>query len=319
MKKPLLILLAFLVLLVAVKSYWNHLISAPDPNSSQTIDFVIDEGQSLSDIAENLQNAGLIRSPKAFIQIAKTSGLASRVKAGNFRLSPSMDATSILKELTVGTAGKTVTLVEGWRVEQMADRLQQQLGVKREDFIKVAKEGYMFPDTYAFNSNMSAKDIATTMQDNFQKKYNADLRRKIKQQGLTLDEGVILASLVEREGRSDEVRTNIAGILLKRLKIGMPLNVDATIQYALGYQSGEKGWWKRRLTFDDLKVESSYNTYTNSGLPPGPICSPGFSSLNAVANADSTTPYLYYYHDSQGNSYYSKTLEEHNINVANHP
>ena len=99
----------------------------------------------------------------------------------------------------------------------------------------------------------------------------------------------------------------------------MGINADATIQYALGYQKDEKSWWKRNLTHDDLKVISVYNTYIHQGLPAAPICNPSLSSLQAVADADPTTPYLYYYHDLKGNSYYGKTLEEHNQNVANYP
>lgn len=111
----------------------------------------------------------------------------------------------------------------------------------------------------------------------------------------------------------------VASILLKRLKIDMGLNADATIQYALGYQPEEKSWWKRHLTAADLKIDSPYNTYLYKGLPPTPICNPSLSSLTAVANADPKTPYLYYYHDSEGNSYYAKSLDEHNANVTNHP
>jgi UPF0755 protein len=128
-----------------------------------------------------------------------------------------------------------------------------------------------------------------------------------------------LASLVEREGRSPQVRTEIAGILLKRYNMGMKLDLDATLQYALGYQPQEKSWWKRHLTRDDKEIDSPYNTYTHRDLPPTPICNPSLSSLEAVANANPKTPYLYYYHDSKGNSYYAKTLEEHSNNVNNHP
>ena len=99
----------------------------------------------------------------------------------------------------------------------------------------------------------------------------------------------------------------------------MGLNADATIQYILGYQPNEKSWWKRHLTRDDLKVPSPYNTYLYVGLPPTPICNPSLSSLTAVASADPSTPYLYYYHDSKGISHYGKTLDEHNQNVANYP
>ncbi len=214
---------------------------------------------------------------------------------------------------------KKVTLLEGWRKEEMATKLNKELGIKNQDFLKVAKEGYMFPDTYFFEENASASAVAKRLEDTFELKYSDDLKAKIKKLGLTEEEGVILASIVEREARSDAVRTKVAGILLKRFKIDMGLNADATIQYALGYQEDEKSWWKRHLSLDDLKIKSPYNTYLYKGLPPTPICNPSLSSLKAVASADPKTPYLYYYHDSQGNSYYAKTLEEHNNNVANHP
>ena len=157
------------------------------------------------------------------------------------------------------------------------------------------------------------------MRKTFDSRFTDTLRSQIRSKGLTQDQGVILASIVEREGRSEEVKRMIASILLKRFKIGMGLNVDATVQYALGYQPQEKSWWKRNLSKDDLQIDSIYNTYLHAGLPPTPISNPGLSSLQAVANADPSILYLYYYHDSKGNSYYAKTLEEHNQNVANHP
>lgn len=218
---------------------------------------------------------------------------------------------------------KKVTLIEGWRIEEMAVKLNQELGIKNKDFIAVAKEGYMFPDTYMFDVNVTTSEIVTILRANFEKKYDAIIKNKIQKLGLTTDEGVILASIVEREARSDGVRKMVASILLKRLKIDMGLNADATIQYALipkgTITPPSFGWWKRNLTRDDLKIASSYNTYLYRGLPPGPISNPSLSSLQAVASADSKTPYLYYYHDSKGNSYYAKTLEEHNQNVANYP
>jgi len=153
------------------------------------------------------------------------------------------------------------------------------------------------------------------MRGNFDKKYTGELQSKIKLKGLTLEQGVILASIVEREGRSDKVRTEVAGILLKRFKMGMKLDADATVQYAMGYDSKTKKWW-RTIIQADYKFNSPYNTYLNNGLPPTPICNPSLSSLNALANADLNTPYLFYFHNSKGESYYGKTLEEHNDNVA---
>jgi UPF0755 protein len=213
-----------------------------------------------------------------------------------------------------------ITLIEGWRVEQMAERLNAQLGIDRAEFLTNAKEGYMFPDTYLFSPEITAADIASRMKSNFERKYSSELQAKIRAQGLTPEQGVILASLVEQEARSDKVRTEVAGIMLKRLKMGMKLDIDATVRYALdssAYKQNGKveKYWQPIRQADYAGVQSPFNTYLNNGLPPAPICNPSLSSLNAVANADPKTPYLFYYHDAQGNTYYAKTLDEHSNNA----
>jgi UPF0755 protein len=128
---------------------------------------------------------------------------------------------------------------------------------------------------------------------------------------------MVLASIVEREGRTDEDRPVIAGILLKRLNSDWPLQADATLQYALGYQAFEKSWWKKALTVEDKKIRSPYNTYLNAGLPPAPISNPGLSSIRAVVYP-TVSPYWYYLHDPQGRVHYATTLEEHEQNIASY-
>lgn len=317
MKKIFAWLIIFVSLIFITRGWWNtQFASVNSDQATQT--FVVQKGESVSNIADRLQKEGLIRSSFAF-KVALKLNKGSVIEAGDFKLSSSMPVSQVITTMGKGSLDKWVTLLEGWRVEEMAQKLNQELGINNEDFLSFAKEGYMFPDTYLFNRDAISSDVASIMKNTFTKRYNSDLQGKIKKNGLTSQEGVILASIIEREARSDEARTKVASILLKRFKIGMGLNADATIQYALGYQTGEKSWWKRSLTRDDFRVFSSFNTYLHAGLPPAPICNPGLSSLEAVANADSSTPYLYYYHDSKGNSYYAKTLEEHNQNVASHP
>lgn len=319
-KKNWLILIVILgALFFGARFYWDSQLTAPDPKNNQTKVFVVAPGEGTASIVSKLEKEGLIKSAWAFNLYLRNSGQAEKIQAGDFKLSPSMNAGEIIKGLTTGRVDKWVTFLEGWRVEEMAKKLNGELGIKNEEFLKVAKEGYMFPDTYLFNPDVTAADVTATMRANFDKKYNSDLQAKIKKLGLSPEQGVILASIVEREGRSDEVRKSIAGILLKRFKIGMALNADATIQYALGYQKSENSWWKRHLTRDDMKINSPYNTYLHAGFPPAPIANPSLSSLQAVADADPSTPYLYYYHDSQGRSHYGKTLDEHNDNVARYP
>lgn len=302
----------------ALKFWWNSELT-PVSSDKKNIIFVIDKGEGFSQVTKDLEKARLIKNSFVFSLYGKQSGLSSKIQSGTFRLSPSQSSREILQTLTSQPLDNWVTFLEGWRVEEIAEELNSKLQIPNDKFLEIAKEGYMFPDTYLFPKDYSAEQIAQRLGDTFEQRYSDELRSKIKSLGLTEAQGVILASIVEREARSDQARKMVASILLKRFKIGMALNADATVQYALGYQPSEKSWWKRHLTHDDLKVDSAYNTYLHSGLPPKPIANPSLSSLQAVANADPTTGYLYYYHDSKGNSYYAKTLEEHNQNVANHP
>lgn len=305
-----------IVIAAGLRSYYLYLLSPVNSSNLAKTTFLIQPGESTLQIARRLEAKKLIRSANAFTILARRESNLGHIQAGEFTLSPSMSGEEIFSNLRLGMADKRVTLVEGWRIEEMADKLNKELKITNEDFIKVAKEGYMFPDTYSFTSKMTASEAAQIMKENFKGKYDTSIQAKIQKLGLTSEQGVILASIVEREARSDEPRRMVASILLKRFKIGMALNADATVQYILGFQPAEKSWWKRHLTHNDLKVDSPYNTYLHAGLPPTPISNPGLSSLQAVASADPSTPYLYYYHDSQGQSHYARTLEEHNDNIA---
>lgn len=318
MKKIFALLIILLILIFVISGWWNLQLS-PISSDQTTKNVIIAKGKSLNEIARQLKSENLIRSELAFSLYTRQRGLSSRLVAGTFRLSPSMSTPKIIEILSGKPNEVWITLIEGLRIEEMAEKLNKELGIKKEEFLKLAKEGYMFPDTYLFAPDTVAEQVVKRLKDTFNLRFTDDLKAKIRAQGLADEEGVILASIVEREARSDQTRTMVASILLKRFKIGMGLNADATLQYALGYQPQEKSWWKRHLTNGDKKIDSPYNTYLYMGLPPTPICNPGLASLKAVANADTSTPYLYYYHDSKGNSYYAKTLEEHNQNVANNP
>lgn len=304
--------------------YWNSL-QGPKDSDSQTKAFVVRKGEGPSIIAENLEEEGLIKSAMAFKFIYKSNYLGQEIEAGDYKIASSMSVREIIDQLIKPPVDRWTTLLEGWRVEQMAEVLSAELGISNSEFItKAAKyEGYLFPDTYLFNKEATVDTIISTLRNTFAKRYNVDLQAKIRAKGLTPEEGVILASIVEREGRSDKVRTEIAGIMIKRYKMGMGLNADATVQYAKDSQAlKQKGklekYWQPITRAEYQSVVSSYNTYLHAGFPPTPIANPSLSSLNAVANSNPNTPYVYYYHDPQGNSYYARTLEEHNANVANH-
>ncbi len=309
MKKTITIITIIIIIIVISRNWWGSQLSPVSSDTSTKV-FVVAKGSGVSEIARKLKQENLI--------YVKQGNFTNKLQAGSYKLSQSLSLKELVGNLQTGSEDIWVTLIEGWRVEEMAAELSTKYQVPSTKFMELAKEGYMFPDTYLFPKEATVEYITDILRKTFDKRYSAELRSKIRTQGLTEDQGVILASIVEREARSDKVRTSVASILLKRFKIDMGLNADATIQYALGKQA-DGGWWKKNLTRDDLKIESPYNTYFYRGLPPKPICNPSLSSLEAVANADVNTPYLYYYHDSKGNSYYGKTLEEHNQNIANHP
>lgn len=295
--------------------WWRDSISAPDARDTIPVIFVIRSGDGVKMIAANLAADNLIRSPTGFYLLVKVMGIERQLQAGEFRLKRSMDARSIALELTHGISDQWVTILEGWRNEEVAAKVAKDLDVPELEFVKEGKEGYMFPDTYLIPQDATIGAITKMFLDNFNKKVSASMQEEASKTGLTLDQVITLASIVEREGRSTEDRPVIAGILLKRLKADWPLQTDATLQYALGYQAGEKTWWKKELTDADKKIKSPYNTYENSGLPPKPICNPGLESIQAVINAKDSE-YWYYIHDPTGAVHFATTVEEHNANVA---
>jgi len=319
--KKILVLITILIVFLA-KGWWDSQL-APVSSDTSTKVFVIAKGAGVSDIAKKLKEENLIKSELIFKIYIKQNNLTNKLQAGSYKLSSSMSIQELVKNLQIGSEDVWVTLIEGWRLEEMADKLNKELKIDKKKFLKSAKEGYMFPDTYLFPKEATVEYVTDTLRKTFDTRLTPELRSKIRSQGLTEEQGVILASIVEREARSEGARKMVASILLKRFRIGMGLNADATVQYALVPKGSENppssGWWKRHLSKEDLKINSSYNTYIHAGLPPTPIANLGLASLQAVANADSSTPYLYYYHDSKGNSHYARTLEEHNQNVANYP
>lgn len=311
------ILLLAVAGLIAVSAWawWRDGMAPVDSSDTTPRKFVVSRGEGVKSIAGRLAGEGLIRSPTGFYLLVKLIGIERNLQAGEYRLFAAMDATTIARELTHGTLDIWVTIPEGWRVEEVATKLSKELDIPESEFIKVAREGYLFPDTYLVPKDATVGAVAQLFFSTFDEKVNVTLRRDAKKTGLSFDEVITLASIVEREGRNGEDRPVIAGILLKRLKADWPIQVDATLQYALGYQVREKTWWKKELTHEDKTISSPYNTYQNPGLPPGPIANPGIVSITSVIYPKETD-YWYYLHDPKGNVHYAKTLEEHNRNSA---
>ncbi len=316
MKKNLVFLLIFFPLLIFGWFYYKEGSMPVNKKDNSTKIFVIQKGEGLNSIVKRLYKEDLIRSRLVFFLLVKKMGIEKKIQAGDFRLSPSMSAEEIAKTLTHGTLDIWVTIIEGLRREEIANVIAKNFNIPEIEFVKYAKEGYLFPDTYLFPKNADAQMIIKIMTDNFNRKFNQSLRKKAKKRlNLNEEQVLILASLVEREAKFDQDRKEVASILLKRLKNDWPLQVDATIQYALGYQAKEKTWWKKRLTQDDLEINSPYNTYKNLGLPPTPICNPGLASIIAVVEADLNTANWFYLSDKTGRMHFAVTLEEHNRNI----
>jgi len=311
-----LIFLFFIAVVVAWGGWfwWRYSISPVDPKDTAPIIFVVTRGEGGKDIAADLANQNLIHSSTGFYLLIKLLGIERQMQAGDFRLNKSMDARTIAQELTHGILDVWVTTLEGWRDEEIATQLAKNLDIPEDQFLQNATEGHMFPDTYLIPRDATGAAVAKMFLDNFDTKVTLGMRGDAKKTGLTFAQTITLASIVEREGKTDADRPVIAGILVNRMKLGMPLQVDATLQYALGYQPFEKTWWKKELTDDDKKIDSLYNTYTNVGLPPGPICNPGLSSIKA-AIYPTDSDYLYYLHDAIGAVHYAKTADEHNANI----
>lgn len=304
------------VVLIGVGSLWWRESNAPvNPTDPTPVLFVVAKGEGVKVIAANLVEKNLIRSPISFYLGVKLLGIERQLQAGDFRLSRTMNTEAIARELTHGMEDVWVTTLEGWRSEEIATKLAKELDIPETEFLRVAEEGYMFPDTYFIPRDATAGAVAAILRKTFQEKVTDKMREDAKKTGLTWNEVITLASIVEREGRTDDDRPVIAGILLKRLRADWPLQADATLQYALGYQPFEKSWWKKSLTSEDKNVRSPYNTYRNPGLPPGPIANPGLASINAVIYAQETD-YWYYLHDREGKAHYGRTAEEHERNIA---
>ncbi|MBI4037464.1 endolytic transglycosylase MltG [Candidatus Curtissbacteria bacterium] len=315
----------FIILVVtpiALNKYYNYLLAARSTSQSEDTIFIVRPGEAVTNIASNLKNEGLIKSPLAFRLLVSQMGIAKSIQAGDFRLSASMTSRRIAEELTHGAIDVWITIPEGLRLEEQAAKIEEKLNFgnsilafDKKEYIKNAKEGYMFPDTYLIPKDASTTDVINRLSETFAIKTEKLLKSKNKT-NLAEDEIIILASLIEREAKNDDERPVIAGILLNRIKSNLALQVDATVQYAKGYDSSQNTWWPQVSTDDYQKVKSPYNTYLSLGLPPGPICNPGIKSIEAALNP-TQTEYYYYLHDTEGKIHYAETIDEHNENIRN--
>jgi len=308
-------ILFILLILISVLSYLFYREGSLPVNktNTDTKTFIIKNGEPLDTIVNNLESEGFIRNKIIFYLIVKRLGIERKIQAGEFQLAMNMDANEIANSLTHGTSDSSITLIEGMRKEEMAEIISKILNIPSIEILEKTNEGYIFPDTYMVPKNATFDTVYSIIKNN--SKFVEALQNIKQKSKLTEKEVLILASLVEREARLPSTREKIAGIILKRYLADWPLQIDATVQYILGYQSNEKSWWKKSITDEDKNINSPFNTYKNKGLPPEPICSPSLSSLEAVIKANTSTPYWFYLTDNNGVMHYAVTLKEHNSNV----
>ena len=319
----------------------NNDVQRPVSNDPTAKQFLVSPGESVDSIGLRLETQGLIRDAALFRVYVRLNGLDKGINAGAFTLRPNMNIEQIAQTLQRGAAAEMqITIPEGKRLEEVAELIDQQIGevpgksFNAGEFVSLARrtnydysflkdvpsgasqEGYLFPDTYRVPQNPSALDVLLKMLDNFGAKA-APLLEQARAQGKNPRDVLIVASIVEREAVVPAERPTIASVYFNRLKIGMPLQADPTIQYAMKYDQQNKTWW-RTLTVEDYKFEDNagYNTYINPQLPPGPIASPGLSSIQAaVSPAD--TPYIFFLACSgQQQHRFFETFEEQQANYG---
>lgn len=340
MKKGLtvfLVIIGLIIILAGAGTWyaWNEM--QPLPAQEQAIQVEIASGTGVSGIADTLQQQGIIKNALLFRGYVKYQQEGSKFQAGTYEFQPGVTYDEIIAKLNAGDVMKEETLrftiPEGYTVEQIADKLAEEGIVDKEEFLQAADqiqqsgqlpfnmkpaneskhalEGYLFPSTYEMKLDATAEDIINRMLQEMEKRISAipNWEALMQQRGLDLNGLLTIASLVEREVVVDEERALVAGVIYNRIEEGMPLQIDATVQYALDKP-------KERLYYKDLEIDSPYNTYKIAGLPPGPIASPSEASIQAALQPEASE-YLYYVTKKDGTQthLFGKTYEEHLANI----
>jgi len=299
---------------------YNRNLYVPNSSSDEKVKIEIAEGESVTNILQNLLEKELITKKNYYYTkiYLKLNGLDSTLQAGVYNLPRNLTIVELIETLQYGKNEEIwVTIPEGLRKDEIAQLLDDELASENfstgefltltndPEFIQTLElaveidnlEGFLFPDKYSFPADIDTKQVIATLVENFKAKVTEEYTY----------EDIILASIVEREGYNGNDRPIIAGIILKRFKEGWLLQTDATLLYPLKD-------WKHPITQEVKEDDNPYNTYKNIGLPPTPICNPGLQSIEAVWNPVETN-YYYYIHDKDGNPHYAETLDEHNENI----
>lgn len=310
----------------AVQLLWNagDLTVPLDVHGAEELFFVA-SGQGAYTVSNRLEEQGLIRSARTFQLYLAWNGMDTYIQTGTYRLSPALTARDIADTIVSATLTEvSFTVLSGWRMEEIAAALPTSgLSITPDEFINAAStpglvtggqtaEGFLFPGTYFLPRSTTAARLVQVLIQQAQSYYTTPLEASFANHGLTVYQAVTLASIIQREAVVDEEMPLIASVFYNRLAIGMSLQSDPTVQYALGYNDSQGTWWTNPLSIADLYLNSPYNTYVYSGLPPGPICNPSPLALEAVANPAQSTYYFFQARcDGSGLHNFAETYEEH--------
>lgn len=299
--------------------------------------FSIPPQESAQKIANRLDDEGFIADSGVFVDYLIYKGYDRLINSGEFYISSSMNAIEIAEKIHSSTGDLTTfTILAGWRTEEIARAMEiYQFPFQIEQLIAIVHhpegkislpnkfkgfrslEGLLFPGQYKVDKTMTIDSFLSMTLEGFENTITQKMEKAYQKNGLSLEQAVILASVIEKEAITPEEGPLIASVFFNRLAAGMKLESDPTVQYAIGYVPGTETWWKNPLSLTDLQIDSRYNTYQNSGLPPAPICNPGISALKSVAFPASTN---YYYFraacDLSGKHSFSSTFEEHLNNAC---
>lgn len=318
--RTLVFLVVTLALALAAYGYWAAFVARSSPGSK---DVIVQEGSSFHAIASQLAQSGVVRSSALFLAYGKATHADRDVHAGEFKFAGNQTMSEVLRELQSGGAqtAKWLTIPEGFTARQVAARLAENgfgpASAYRDAFMHDSVdiggrsknlEGYLFPSTYLIPVNATPKAVEDILTAQFRKELPPDAPARAKKLGLSVPQVIVVASLIEGEAKADDERALMAGVYYNRLRIKMPLQVDATLEYAFPEH-------KTVITNADLQVDSPYNSYKFAGLPPTPIDNPGAASIRAAFHPQ-PSPYLYYVYKGNGHHAFAKTLEEHQANVA---
>ena len=347
--RPILIACATLVVVIGlIYTGWTKIydgfLSPMEPGSTEEVGFTVENGQSLTKVSNNLEAAGLIHNRSVFKYYCDFAGMGQKIQAGSYKLTRSMTMSEIADQLTTGDGNpivRNITLIPGWTVEDFAEKLASDGVIADKDaFLELCKtgdaftdyyyiadvkatanaskrkyilEGYLAPNTYEVYMTATDEEILRKLLSQTEAVFPADYQTRATELGMTMDEVITLASLIEKEAKAADF-TKVSAVFHNRLKQNIKLGSDVTIHYITGVR-------KMNLTNSDLQIDSPYNTYKYAGLPVGPICNPSAEAIAAALYPDETyvaENYLYFCSKDpeSGELYFSKTQAEHDQAVA---